>query len=102
MRDGADGKALVFLRLVEALDDRRMRFLPTTLEVDPSRDPPVVVKQSRQVVLRTWTAADLVTRLEARGFAVCLHGDVQGAPWDPATSSDLVVVARRAGGEGEA
>jgi len=95
VREEATGRWIVFLRLLEILDEERILFLPTTLEVDPEAEEPVAVKRSRRVVLRTWTAETVRERLEVRGFGVRLHGDMQGGAHQPGLSHDLVVVARR-------
>lgn len=94
-RDGDDGKEIVFLRLMTPEDEDRVLFFPTTLEVDPAAEEPVRVVRTKRVSLRPWRATELSTRLRHIGFDVRLHGDMQGGPYEPAVSTDLVLVATR-------
>ncbi|MCZ6793019.1 MAG: class I SAM-dependent methyltransferase [Planctomycetota bacterium] len=87
---------IIFLRLMETLDGGRVRFCPTTLRYDPSAEPPLEVLRSRLVELRGWRREELTPRLEGAGFDVIdVHGDMEGGPFDPDGSQDLLVVARR-------
>ncbi len=95
VREEEDGTRTVFLRLIEPDGDRWMRFYPTALTLTPGAEEPVRVVRSREVRLRTWTREDLVRPLESHGFEVVSFGDVEGGPYDPRTSSDLVLEARR-------
>jgi glycine/sarcosine N-methyltransferase len=92
----AEGRGeLVFLRLMKLDEKGEVLFLPTTLHLDPERDPPVEVVSSRSVRLRGWTDAEILARLERAGFEeVALYGGMQGEPFEPEGSDDLVVVAR--------
>jgi SAM-dependent methyltransferase len=97
---GAEGSAgeLVFLRVMDPLPDGRVRFFPTTLELRPGADPPMVVKHSREVLLRGWRRAELEAALAGAGLpAERALGGFDGRPFDAAESQDLVLVARRAG-----
>jgi hypothetical protein len=94
-REGDEGEELVFLRLMKREADDRITFFPTTLELDPEAEEPVSVKASRRVPLRPWVAADLVPRFQAGGFAVRAFGNMEGGVFDPAESTDLVLVATR-------
>lgn len=96
VRDGDEGREIVFLRLMQPRPDGRMLFFPTTLELDPESEEPIRLKTTRRVELRAWTADDLVTRGERAGFRIALHGDMLGGAFDPLGSQDLVVVATRA------
>lgn len=90
-----DGE-IVFLRLMVPLEGGRVRFCPSTLRLDPERDPPLEVLRSRSVELRGWTRADLLPLLKGAGFEVIgVHGDMSGGDYDPQKSADLVVVAIR-------
>lgn len=98
--DGAvdEGAELVFLRLMEPLPDGRVRFFPTTLVLRPGAEPPLAIEQTREVLLRGWRERELVAALATAGF---LHerslASYAGAPYDPAESQDLVLIARRDG-----
>lgn len=93
VRPGDDGREIVFLRLMSPAASGRILFFPTTLELDPSADEPVVVKGSRRVELRAWTAGELTRAFTGAGFDVAVHGDMQRGGFDPATSHDVVIVA---------
>ncbi len=93
---GEEGEEeIVFLRLMRAAAGGRILFFPTTLTLSADSEEPVAVRTTRRVLLRAWTPADLVPRAEAAGLTVSLHGDMQGGPYDPDTSVDLVLHARR-------
>jgi glycine/sarcosine N-methyltransferase len=86
----------VFLRLLRPLPEGRIEFVPVTLRWRPQVDPPVEIVSSRTVVHRGWTRGELAPLLERAGFAsVEWFGDMRGAPFDPAASTDLVFLARR-------
>lgn len=94
-RPGDEGE-IVFLRLMEHLGDGRVRFCPSTLKYDAEADPPLQVVKSRIVDLRGWKRADLLPLLEQAGFGIVgVHGDMEGSPFDPHNSHDLVVIARK-------
>lgn len=89
---------LVFLRLMDPLPDGRVRFYPTTLVLRPGAEPPLEIERSREVMLRGWRRAEVEEELTAHGIEPeRALGGFDGAPFDPATSHDLVLVARRAG-----
>ncbi len=91
-----DGTEVVFLRLLRDAGDGRMLFFPTTLElVADDEDEPVRLVRSRRVELRAWTRDTLGPGLRSAGFEAQWHGDMGGGPFEPLTSPDLVVVARR-------
>ncbi len=94
-RPGDDGET-VFLRLMEPLEGGRVRFCPSTLVYDPGGEPPLRVVQSRIVNLRGWRLEELRPHLGEAGLQVAaVQGDMEGGPFDPARSQDLVVVVRR-------
>jgi len=95
VRPGDDGKEIVFVRVMSPGEGGRVRFFPTTLELDPDAEQPLSVKTSRKVELRAWTRADLGPALEAAGFTADYRGDMMGGPFELESSSDLVVVAAR-------
>ena len=93
---GKEAGELVFLRLMDPLPDGRVRFYPTTLILTPGEDPPLRLERSREVLLRGWRRAEVEASLRGAG----IHperalGGFDGAPFDPAESQDLVLVARR-------
>ena len=93
-----DEGELVFLRLMDPLPDGRVRFFPTTLVLRPGEEPPLTVDHSREVLLRGWRRDELAEVLEGAGFEIELElGGFDAAPFDPAASQDLVLVARRRG-----
>ncbi len=96
-RPDPDGEGeIVFLRLMKPLDERHVSFHPTTLRFQPGREPPLELKATKEVRLRAWTRPQVERWLEAGGFRVeATYGDMTGGPYQPESSSDLVVVAER-------
>jgi SAM-dependent methyltransferase len=93
---GENGADLVFLRLLDLGANGRVIFMPTTLEVRPDEDSPVVLRRSARVELRAWTRAELLPALENAGFNnVECFGTLAVEVFDPASSPDLVVRALR-------
>ena len=97
-----DPSELVFLRLMDPLPDGRVRFYPTTLVLRPGGEPPLEIERSREVLLRGWRRAELEQVLAAHGLEpesalAGFEGGLDGPAFDPATSHDLVLVARRSG-----
>lgn len=87
---------IVFLRLMTVDGPDHIRFYPTTLHLRPGADPPLSIHHVREVRLRAWTWPELRPRLAAAGFGNCeCFGDMAGAPFDAATSTDLIFIARR-------
>jgi glycine/sarcosine N-methyltransferase len=92
-----EGGELVFLRLMTPLPDGRVRFFPSTLLLRPGAEPPLVVEHSREVLLRGWRRSEVESALAGVGIATERSlGDFAGSSFDPATSQDLVLVARGA------
>ncbi len=96
LRPGDGSEEIVFLRLMKPGEDGRILFFPVTLLLHPDKEDPISLKTSRRVELRAWQEKDLVPRFEAAGFDVELRGNMEGAPWIPGESSDLVVIAKLA------
>ena len=95
-RQEEDGE-IIFFRLMELLEEGKVRFCPTTLKYNPLADPPVQVVRSRMTQLRGWRQADLLPLLQSAGFSILsIHGDMKGGPFEPGNSHDLVVVAQKA------
>jgi SAM-dependent methyltransferase len=90
-----EGEEIVFLRLLKPAPDGGMIFCPTTLTFDPEREEPVAVKQSKRVDLRAWLPEDLDAALELQGFSAERFGNMEGDPFAPRESGDLVVVAKK-------
>lgn len=101
--EGAETET-VFLRLMTPLPDGRVRFYPSTFTLHPGQDPPLRLERSREVLLRGWRRREVEAILEEHGLRPerALAGfeptGLAGTPFDPATSHDLVLVARREGG----
>ena len=88
---------IVFLRLMTPLDERHVLFHPTTLRLRPGHEPPLELKATKEVRLRSWVRPELEERLEAAGFRCeAVYGDMTGGEYRSRESSDLVVVAVRA------
>ena len=95
VRPGDGDKEIVFLRLLKPLDEHRYLFFPTTLELDPEGESPVLAHHSQRVVLRSWTVDELSDALGRAGFTCDLYGGVADVPFDRHESADVVIVARR-------
>lgn len=94
--EGETQGELVFLRLMDPLPDGRVRFYPTTLILTPGEDPPLRLERSREVLLRGWRRAEVEAALRDAGILPeRALGGFDGAPFDPARSQDLILVARR-------
>lgn len=86
----------VFLRLMTLLPEKRVRFYPTTLRVQPQADPAIEVVSSREVNLRGWTRDDLEPVFKVADMTVQgVWGDMAGSPFEPLESSDLVLLLGR-------
>ena len=95
-RPEKEGGQAIFLRLMEPLEDDRVRFCPSTLKYDPELDPPLRVVRSRIVELRGWRQKQLLPLLESVGLGVEeIYGDMEAGPFAPSQSQDLIVVARK-------
>ena len=91
-RQEEDGE-VIFVRLMELLEEGKVRFCPTTLKYNPLADPPVQVVRSRMTQLRGWRRADLIPLLQSAGFSILsMYGDMKGGPFEPEMSQDLVMV----------
>jgi hypothetical protein len=94
--EGEGEGELVFLRLMDPLPDGRVRFYPSTLVLTPGEDPPLRLRQSREVLLRGWRRREVEAALAAHGIEPeRALGGFDGSPFDPGESSDLVLIARR-------
>ena len=69
-RQEEDGE-VIFLRLMEFLEEGKVRFCPTTLKYNPLVDPPVQVVRSRTTQLRGWRRADLIPLCRVPVIASC-------------------------------
>jgi len=88
----------VLLRLLQPEEGGIIRFCPTVLRWTPDREPAVEVLESRSLEHRAWGAPEIAGALAAAGFSEPLFfGDMTGGPYEPASSVDLVVVARAGG-----
>lgn len=86
---------LVFLRLMNLHPDGSVTFFPSTLQLRPGHEPPLVLRASKEVRLRGWRLEELERHFEAAGFRVTERlGAFDGSTYDEADSRDLIVVAR--------
>lgn len=86
---------IVFLRAMELRPERRVTFMPTILRMRPDAEPPMELVASQRVEIRGWRAGEIESALRAAGFpSVELWGSYQKAPFEPAESRDVIVVAR--------
>jgi SAM-dependent methyltransferase len=89
------GSTIIFLRTMELLPDGRVIFMPTTLRQRTDRDEPVELVASQRVEIRGWRRAQIESAFRAAGFgSIEVFGTYQRAPFDPAESRDLILVAR--------
>ena len=92
------GETVVFLRLMEPRPDGTVLFNPTTLRWRPGAEPPVEVTAARNVPLRGWRDPELSSLLASAGLPVeARFGGMRREPYEAGASSDLVLLARRAG-----
>jgi SAM-dependent methyltransferase len=94
VRPAGEG-TLVFVRLMEPIEEGDLYFSPIVLRYRPNADPAVTVEGSERVRVHGWTQAELDTFLRDAGFTAQYYGSVQGAPYSPRESTDLVIVATR-------
>ena len=90
-----EGENTVFLRLMTHHGGGRLTFSPAYLRYHPGSANPLEVIAAHDVPLRGWRRAEIETLLSESGFGVDqVLGTMTGEAWS-ATSSDLVLVARR-------
>lgn len=87
-----EGTDLLFWRFYDFLEDGRLRFNVAVFHRTEGQWRHTV----HASLLRPLVARDLEAALTAAGFADVVHfGDYRRTPFDPATSPDLVTVARK-------
>jgi glycine/sarcosine N-methyltransferase len=87
--------ALVLVRLMDLRPDGHVIFTPATCRYRPEGDPPLEILSTRSVWLRGWRQPELEAIVREGGFdRVDVYGTMEGAPFDPRESGDLVLVAR--------
>jgi SAM-dependent methyltransferase len=92
-RKTEDGETL-YLRLLDPIDERRIRFEVLTIERRPPDGESRIV-QTNSTVLRPLRDDELAAFLERAGFAsVRLFGSYRPDPYEPLESHDLIAVAR--------
>ncbi len=97
----SEGETIVFLRLMDPREDGTVLFNPCTLRYRPGEEPPVEVVTARNVVLRGWREREIVSIFGEKGLAVrSVLGGMQGQPFEPLESADLVILAVREGRSG--
>jgi SAM-dependent methyltransferase len=86
---------IIFLRTMDLQPDGRVIFMPTTLRQRSDREPPIELVTSRRVEIRGWRRLQIESIFRAAGFAaIKMFGSYQKAPFDPAESRDLILIAR--------
>ncbi|MAF27515.1 MAG: class I SAM-dependent methyltransferase [Gemmatimonadota bacterium] len=94
-----DGE-IVFARFLDPKDDGTVDFYPVTLTLRPDSEEPVRLRSARCVTHRGWVRAELEDALTRAGFSdFSAFGTMAEVPYDPECSPDLVMMARRTGGE---
>ena len=91
-----DGEHTVFLRLMTHHGGGRLTFTPANLRYRPGAGTPLELVGAHDVALQGWRRSEVETLLAGSGFALGeVLGSMTGEAWSP-TSSDLVIVAKRA------
>jgi len=86
---------IIFLRTMELQPDGRVIFMPTTLRQRADREPPIELVTTRRVEIRGWRRSQIESAFRASGLAsIEVFGSYQKAPFDPAESRDLILIAR--------
>jgi len=89
------GATIVFLRTMDLLADGRVIFMPTTLRQRSDRDEPLELVATQRVEIRGWRAPQIESAFREAGFtSVDVYGSYQKAPFEPAESRDVILVAR--------
>ena len=89
------GASIIFLRTMELLPDGRVIFMPTTLRQRTDRDEPIELVATQRVEIRGWRAAQIERALRDAGFdSIDVYGTYGKAPFEPAESRDVILVAR--------
>ena len=71
------------------------RLAPTSLRQRSDLDPPLQVVTSHRVEIRGWRRPQIESAFRAAGFgSLEFLGSYQKAPFDPAESRDLIMIAR--------
>lgn len=93
-REGENGGESVFLRLLDFVDHRSVRFEVITLERGAG-DEPARVARSTDTLLRALRHDELECFLRDAGFEeVELFGSYDARPFEPLASTDVIAVAR--------
>lgn len=89
-----DEDEVLYLRILDPIDERRIRFEVLSLERHPPEgESKIVAANSR--MMRPLREDEVSAFLREAGFGeVTLLGDFAGAPYDRLESNDLIVVAR--------
>jgi hypothetical protein len=97
VRPGEDGDETVFLRVFAPdPDPRYVQFIPATLSLLSDGASPLHLQSSSRLRHRGWLAGELEEQLGAHEFrGVQRFGGMDGSPYEPNRSADLVLVARR-------
>lgn len=94
-RFGEDGRQRSWLGLLAPRADGMVALTTSVLEADAAEDPPLRILASRTAFLHGWTRQDLDTLLDVGRFRERRHyGGMDGQPFHPIESTELVIVAR--------
>ena len=89
------GATIVCLRTMELLAGGRVIFMPTTLRQRTDREEPLELVATQRVEIRGWRANEIERALREAGFeSIEFYGGYDKAPFEPAESRDVIVVAR--------
>ncbi|MFH1278003.1 MAG: methyltransferase domain-containing protein [Candidatus Eisenbacteria bacterium] len=89
-----EGGEALYLRILDPIDDDRIRFEMLTLERRPDQGETRIVDRT-ETVHRSLRHGELVGFLREAGFGeVELFGNYGGDPYEPLESPDVIVVAR--------
>ncbi|MBN1826923.1 MAG: class I SAM-dependent methyltransferase [Candidatus Eisenbacteria bacterium] len=88
------GNEILFLRVMDRIDERRIRFEVLTLQRKPPSGETRLVR-TQSSILRPLREEELERFLRDAGFEkIKRFGDYRGSPFVPDSSQDLIVVAR--------
>ena len=93
VRPAAEGERIL-VQLVRPREDRIVTHTSATLIHRPTTQPVMELVDSQRIQVRGWTLEELETLLDVARFSILeVHGDMEGSPYDPERSPELVVIA---------
>jgi SAM-dependent methyltransferase len=89
------GATIIFLRPMELLPDGKVIFMPTTLRQRTDSEEPIELVSTRRVEIRGWRRPQIEAAFREAGFSSTeVFGSYARAPFEPAESRDVILVAR--------